>query len=99
MTSLTKRTSGLVQRKTEAHRNAEKERGSDEEEDEARRVDDEDDDKGDAKDTRLTLMEEVLLLGLKDREVAVRFPQVIVASLLQGRRSSAKLKHIGLGIS
>uniref|UniRef100_A0A8C5B6K2 Golgi phosphoprotein 3 n=1 Tax=Gadus morhua TaxID=8049 RepID=A0A8C5B6K2_GADMO len=69
MTSLTKRTSGLVQRKTEAHRNAEKERGSDEEEDEARRVDDEEDDKGDAKDTRLTLMEEVLLLGLKDREV------------------------------
>ena len=49
-------------------------------------MDDEEDDKGDAKDTRLTLMEEVLLLGLKDREVAVRFPQVIVASMLQGRR-------------
>lgn len=72
MTSLTQRTSGLVQRKTEAARSAaaEKEKDSGGEEDEARRGEEEDDDeKGDSKETRLTLMEEVLLLGLKDREV------------------------------
>lgn len=73
MTSLTQRTSGLVQRKTEASRNAaaDKEKGSGDEDDEARRGEEEDDDKGDSKETRLTLMEEVLLLGLKDREVTV----------------------------
>uniref|UniRef100_A0A671T491 Golgi phosphoprotein 3-like n=1 Tax=Sinocyclocheilus anshuiensis TaxID=1608454 RepID=A0A671T491_9TELE len=73
MTSLTQRSSGLVQRRTEASRNAaaaEKEKSPGEDEYESRRgVEEEDDDKGDAKETRLTLMEEVLLLGLKDREV------------------------------
>lgn len=70
MTSLTQRSSGLVQRRTEASRNAaaDKERGT-EEDDESRREEEEDEDKGDSKETRLTLMEEVLLLGLKDREV------------------------------
>lgn len=70
MTSLTQRSSGLVQRRTEASRNAaaDKERGTGED-DESRREEEEDDDKGDSKETRLTLMEEVLLLGLKDREV------------------------------
>uniref|UniRef100_A0A673NFU8 Si:dkey-27b3.2 n=1 Tax=Sinocyclocheilus rhinocerous TaxID=307959 RepID=A0A673NFU8_9TELE len=73
MTSLTQRSSGLVQRRTEASRNAaEKEKSPGEDEHESRRGEEEeedDDDKGDAKETRLTLMEEVLLLGLKDREV------------------------------
>uniref|UniRef100_A0A672L561 Golgi phosphoprotein 3 n=1 Tax=Sinocyclocheilus grahami TaxID=75366 RepID=A0A672L561_SINGR len=72
MTSLTQRSSGLVQRRTEASRSAaaaEKEKSPGEDEDESRRGEEEDDDKGDAKETRLTLMEEVLLLGLKDREV------------------------------
>lgn len=71
MASITQRTSGLVQRRTEAIRSAaaDKERESGAEEDEARRGEEEDDDKGDSKETRLTLMEEVLLLGLKDREV------------------------------
>lgn len=71
MSSITQRTSGLVQRRTEAIRSAaaDKERESGAEEDEARRGEEEDDDKGDSKETRLTLMEEVLLLGLKDREV------------------------------
>jgi Golgi phosphoprotein 3 len=32
---------------------------------------DEDIDDGDSKETRLTLMEEVLLLGLKDKEVCI----------------------------
>ncbi|XP_063475985.1 Golgi phosphoprotein 3 isoform X1 [Symphalangus syndactylus] len=74
MTSLTQRSSGLVQRRTEASRNAaDKERaagggaGSSEDDAQSRR-DEQDDDKGDSKETRLTLMEEVLLLGLKDRE-------------------------------
>lgn len=71
MTSLTQRSSGLVQRRTEASRNAaDKDRPSGEEDDEPRRGDEQDeDDTGDSKETRLTLMEEVLLLGLKDREV------------------------------
>lgn len=72
MSTLTQRTSGLVQRRTEAIRSAaaEKEKESGGEEDEVRRGEEEDEDKGDSKETRLTLMEEVLLLGLKDREVS-----------------------------
>ena len=60
-----------MQRRTEASRNAaDKERPSGQEEHESRRGDEQDDDDtGDSKETRLTLMEEVLLLGLKDREV------------------------------
>lgn len=66
MSSLTQRSSGLVQRRAAAER----ERSSPgEEEHEPRRDEQDDDDGGDAKETRLTLMEEVLLLGLKDREV------------------------------
>ncbi|KAB0348431.1 hypothetical protein FD754_013288 [Muntiacus muntjak] len=79
MTSLTQRSSGLVQRRTEASRNAaDKERaaggggGNDEDDAQSRRDEQDDDDKGDSKETRLTLMEEVLLLGLKDREVRAR---------------------------
>lgn len=76
MTSLTQRSSGLVQRRTEASRSAaDKERvaggggGGGEDDAQSRRDEQDDDDKGDSKETRLTLMEEVLLLGLKDREV------------------------------
>lgn len=68
-----------MQRRTEASRNAaDKERaaggggGSGEDEAQSRRDEQDDDDKGDSKETRLTLMEEVLLLGLKDREVRAR---------------------------
>lgn len=73
MTSLTQRSSGLVQRRTEASRSAaaaDKEWGAGGGlEDEGHRDELGDDEKGDSKETRLTLMEEVLLLGLKDREV------------------------------
>lgn len=71
MTSLTVRSSGLVQRRTEASRHAaDRERPVGQEDHEPRRGDEpDDDDSGDSKETRLTLMEEVLLLGLKDREV------------------------------
>lgn len=74
MTSLTQRSSGLVQRRTEASRNAaaaaakEREAGGGPE-NEVRQDEPGDHEKGDSKETRLTLMEEVLLLGLKDREV------------------------------
>ncbi|XP_040014079.1 Golgi phosphoprotein 3-like [Xiphias gladius] len=86
MSSITQRTSGLVQRRTEAIRSAaaDKERESGGEEDEARRGEEEDDDKGDSKETRLTLMEEVLLLGLKDREGYTSFWNDCISSGLRG---------------
>ncbi|XP_059214289.1 Golgi phosphoprotein 3-like [Centropristis striata] len=87
MTSLTLRSSGLVQRRTEAIRSAaaDRERESGDEEDEARRGEEEDDDeKGDSKETRLTLMEEVLLLGLKDREGYTSFWNDCISSGLRG---------------
>lgn len=85
MTSLSQRPSGLVQRRTEAIRSAaaEKEKDSGGEEEEARRGD-EDEDKGDSKETRLTLMEEVLLLGLKDREGYTSFWNDCISSGLRG---------------
>ncbi|XP_042261515.1 Golgi phosphoprotein 3 [Thunnus thynnus] len=86
MTSLTQRSSGLVQRRTEASRNAAvKDRPSGEEDDEPRRGDEQDDDDtGDSKETRLTLMEEVLLLGLKDREGYTSFWNDCISSGLRG---------------
>ncbi|XP_076021241.1 Golgi phosphoprotein 3 [Genypterus blacodes] len=86
MNSLTQRSSGLVQRRTEASRNAaDKERPSGEEDDEPRRGEEPDeDDTGDSKETRLTLMEEVLLLGLKDREGYTSFWNDCISSGLRG---------------
>ncbi|MBN3283172.1 GOLP3 protein, partial [Polyodon spathula] len=87
MTSLTQRSSGLVQRRTEASRSAvaDKERGSGDEDSEPRRGEEqEEDDKGDSKETRLTLMEEVLLLGLKDREGYTSFWNDCISSGLRG---------------
>lgn len=86
MSSLTQRSSGLVQRRTEASRSAaadrdKSERGEDEEQ---RRDEQEDDDSGDSKQTRLTLMEEVLLLGLKDREGYTSFWNDCISSGLRG---------------
>ncbi|KAM8962028.1 Golgi phosphoprotein 3 isoform 2-T2 [Pelodytes ibericus] len=66
MTSLTQRSSGLVQRRNDRDRAA----GGEEEDDRERdREEQEDGEKAGDKEARLTLMEEVLLLGLKDREV------------------------------
>ncbi|XP_019745760.1 Golgi phosphoprotein 3 [Hippocampus comes] len=86
MASLTQRTSGLVQRRTEATRSAaaDKEREPDPEEEDARRGEEDEDDKGDSKETRLTLMEEVLLLGLKDREGYTSFWNDCISSGLRG---------------
>ena len=56
-------TGGLTQRKSAAVTHLQRESDEDE------RKYEEDDLDHDSKETRLTLMEEVLLLGLKDREV------------------------------
>ncbi len=64
MTSLTQRSSGLKQRKTTTTSHGAE---ANDNQDEFRERDDMED--HDSKETRLTLMEEVLLLGLKDREV------------------------------
>uniref|UniRef100_A0A4W5Q1Y9 Golgi phosphoprotein 3 n=1 Tax=Hucho hucho TaxID=62062 RepID=A0A4W5Q1Y9_9TELE len=87
MTSLTQRSSGLVQRRTEASRTAaaDKDTGSGDDDSEPRRGEEqEEQDKGDSKETRLTLMEEVLLLGLKDREGYTSFWNDCISSGLRG---------------
>ncbi|XP_077989071.1 Golgi phosphoprotein 3-like [Glandiceps talaboti] len=80
MTSISQRSSGLVQRKTAATMNAEA-KGDNENENQN---DYEEDDTGDSKETRLTLMEEVLLLGLKDREGYTSFWNDCISSGLRG---------------
>lgn len=72
MTTLTHRG-----RRAEAGRNSEKK--PDGEEDAA--ADLNDDDPDDSKDIRLTLMEEVLLLGLKDKEVRQASPMAACAAV------------------
>jgi len=63
---------GLVQRKTAAQASGAAAAKDDDEEGHSHRpLDDDKDNDDDGKATRLTLMEEVLLLGLKDREVVV----------------------------
>lgn len=62
MTTLTHRA-----RRMEVGKNSEKKVESEEDTNQDRSSDNED--SGDSKDIRLTLMEEVLLLGLKDKEV------------------------------
>lgn len=57
---------GLVQRRNVNTATSIKDRDSDDER--SHRTEEEEDDR-DSKETRLTLMEEVLLLGLKDKEV------------------------------
>nr|XP_046204754.1 Golgi phosphoprotein 3-like [Oncorhynchus gorbuscha] len=90
MTSLIQRSSGLVQRRTEASRTAaaDNDRGSGDDDLEPRRrcsgEEQEEPDKGDSKETRLTLMEEVLLLGLKDREGYTSFWNDCISSGLRG---------------
>ncbi|XP_072520954.1 Golgi phosphoprotein 3 [Salminus brasiliensis] len=83
MTSLTQRSSGLVQRRGAAAADREKSSAG-EDEYEPRRDEQEDDDAGDSKETRLTLMEEVLLLGLKDREGYTSFWNDCISSGLRG---------------
>lgn len=72
------RTEGLIQRKNVNSQVNEK--ISDDE----RRVNPSDDDDVDSKETRLTLMEEVLLLGLKDKEGYTSFWNDCISSGLRG---------------
>lgn len=77
-----------MQRRTEASRSAtaaDRDRVSGDEDYEPRRGDElDDDDSGDSKEARLTLMEEVLLLGLKDREGYTSFWNDCISSGLRG---------------
>ncbi|KAL7836506.1 hypothetical protein AOLI_G00277900 [Acnodon oligacanthus] len=84
MTSLTQRSSGLVQRRGAAAAADREKSSAGEDEYEPRRDEQDDDDGGDSKETRLTLMEEVLLLGLKDREGYTSFWNDCISSGLRG---------------
>ncbi|XP_040608159.1 Golgi phosphoprotein 3-like isoform X2 [Mesocricetus auratus] len=77
MTTLTHRT-----RRTEVSKSSEKKVESEEDTNQERCPDNED--PGDSKDIRLTLMEEVLLLGLKDKEGYTSFWNDCISSGLRG---------------
>merc|ERR1719361_2943832 len=77
--SLNKMSEGLKQR-----RRAPKPTEESADPDESKRQDDPDLDDGDSKETRLTLMEEVLLLGLKDKEGYTSFWNDCISSGLRG---------------
>ncbi|XP_034025634.1 Golgi phosphoprotein 3 isoform X1 [Thalassophryne amazonica] len=84
MTSLVQRSSGLVQRRTEASRTAADKDGVCAREEQESRRGEQQEEAGDSKETRLTLMEEVLLLGLKDREGYTSFWNDCISSGLRG---------------
>ena len=69
MSGVYQRSSGLVQRRTTSS-NQGADGGNEDREDRLANGEEEEADH-DSKETRLTLMEEVLLLGLKDREVFI----------------------------
>lgn len=77
------RTEGLVLRKNAVAQHVEKSGVKDEDE-EKRQVEENEDDDADCKETRLTLMEEVLLLGLKDKEGYTSFWNDCISSGLRG---------------
>ena len=66
MSTLTQRHTGIVQRK----KTKEGAEGGEYDPDVLNNLDEDEEDR-DSKETRLTLMEEILLLGLKDREVNI----------------------------
>lgn len=69
---------GLVQRRNvNAAASPKENKDSDDEKSYGNRRDEEEDDR-DSKETRLTLMEEVLLLGLKDKEVRFGVAVIII---------------------
>lgn len=80
--SLTNRSSGLVQRKTATVQHVGADGGAEERDDEGYTPDEEED--HESKETRLTLMEEILLLGLKDREGYTSFWNDCISSGLRG---------------
>lgn len=66
------RTDGLVQRKNVSREYNSEGVSKDIQGLDDKKLDREDVEEGDSKETRLTLMEEVLLLGLKDKEVTLK---------------------------
>lgn len=79
------RSEGLIQRKNVSQANQQNDRQSDNnarDTDDSKTSDNEDD--ADSKETRLTLMEEVLLLGLKDKEGYTSFWNDCISSGLRG---------------
>ncbi|KAL4227695.1 Golgi phosphoprotein 3 [Mactra antiquata] len=82
MSGLTQRTSGIVQRRKTGKDSAEG--GMNEYDDNSNAQEDVDEDERDSKETRLTLMEEILLLGLKDREGYTSFWNDCISSGLRG---------------
>ncbi|XP_073537492.1 Golgi phosphoprotein 3 [Phyllobates terribilis] len=83
MTSVTQRNSGLVQRRTEASR-SDREKAAEGQTEEREREEQEDEERAGDKEARLTLMEEVLLLGLKDREGYTSFWNDCISAGLRG---------------
>lgn len=77
-------TGGLIQRRNVSKDNGEKGQNEKEESEDKKRFDDDGEEDGDSKETRLTLMEEVLLLGLKDREGYTSFWNDCISSGLRG---------------
>lgn len=72
------RSDGLVQRRNVSRENGEGVSKDSFDADDKKSVERDDDlEDGDSKETRLTLMEEVLLLGLKDKEVLLKRHLVI----------------------
>lgn len=81
------RPDGLIQRRNVPKDTQESNRSNDSDEDEKKRrhsSSDDDMEDGDSKETRLTLMEEVLLLGLKDKEGYTSFWNDCISSGLRG---------------
>lgn len=78
------RPDGLIQRRNAQKDSQERSNKSDSDEDKRKDEGDDDMDDGDSKETRLTLMEEVLLLGLKDKEGYTSFWNDCISSGLRG---------------
>lgn len=83
------RSEGLILRKNVGAYNVEKINNR-EDELEKRHSDENEDDDVDSKETRLTLMEEVLLLGLKDKEVNNIFVLISMGPLFQHYQNNNK---------
>lgn len=83
------RSEGLILRKNVGAYNVEKINNR-EDELEKRHSDENEDDDVDSKETRLTLMEEVLLLGLKDKEVNNIFILISMDPMFQHYQNNNK---------
>lgn len=95
------RSGGLIQRKNaaasgSAHAGSDAAASGEDGADQAGRRDEKDEEDMDDKQTRLTLMEEVLLLGLKDTEVVYKYGTILIPLILIANLKMGRCK-IGLG--